>query len=175
MPRQYTRIPVEERFWPKVDKTPGHGPKGDCWLWTGSLTKGYGQLSSPFKGGVPYKAYRLSYEWAKGPIPEELEIDHLCRTHACVNPDHLEAVTHRVNMQRGEVGYVAAGIQRAKTHCPQGHPYDMFNTEIRPEGWRACRACHYRSRHSASPEQSGLPRNLGTHLHQRSTPLSQLK
>lgn len=118
------------RFWPKVQKT------DKCWIWVGCHDKkGYGQIRVD---GRMEKAHRVSYELAHGQIPDGLTIDHLCRNHPCVNPAHLEAVTLKENILRGE----SPPAQRAKvTHCPQGHPYDEQNTKIRPKGWRECRAC----------------------------------
>jgi hypothetical protein len=117
----------------------------DCWLWTGAIDKGgYGRfvLNSKRTSAL---AHRVGYELMRGPIPDGLELDHLCRNHACVNPDHLEAVTHRENILRGDyrAGYQAvAALQRAKTHCPQGHPYSGSNLYILPKsGGRVCRIC----------------------------------
>lgn len=87
--------PAADRFWEKVDKT------GACWLWTGGLDKdGYGYFNLPHNRKV--RAHRWAYEAAIGQIPKGLEVDHLCRIHACVNPDHLEAVTGRENRLRGD-------------------------------------------------------------------------
>ena len=81
------------RFWNQVDKS------GECWLWTGTVDHtGYGQFQAARRR---YKAHRLAYILAHGTIPSHLELDHLCRTPACVRVDHLEAVTHQVNIQRG--------------------------------------------------------------------------
>lgn len=96
-------------------------------------------------------AHRYSWEEANGPVPEGLELDHLCRTPACVRPDHLEPVTHLENQRRGSV--------TARTHCPQGHPYDTENT-YRDRKGRRCREgdrqrqrakYHARRGHQASP------------------------
>ena len=91
------RIPsAEERFWQKVDKTPG------CWLWTACVTGlGYGQFRVTHGAPTVY-AHRWAYEAMVGPIPDELVLDHLCRTPSCVNPSHLEPVTQRINVLRGE-------------------------------------------------------------------------
>lgn len=84
------------------------------------------------------QAHRVAYELLIGPIAAGLELDHLCRTHACVNPAHLEPVTGQVNLLRG-VGFPATNA--AKTHCPQGHEYTAENTYWSKKGQRGCRAC----------------------------------
>jgi HNH endonuclease len=81
-----------ERFWAKVDKTES------CWLWTGALAKGYGQFGGTRKQRI--QAHRWAYQELVGSIPEGLELDHLCRVRRCVNPAHLEPVTHSVNIMR---------------------------------------------------------------------------
>lgn len=80
-----------ERFWAKVNKT------GDCWLWTGWRTNGYGRFTT---NGKNWRAHRFAFEEMRGPIPEGLQLDHLCRVRHCVNPDHLEPVTRQQNMLR---------------------------------------------------------------------------
>lgn len=83
---------AEERFWSKVSKT------ANCWNWTGCILKaGYGQFYNKKK----MYTHRYSYELHKGLIPEGLVLDHLCRNRACCNPEHLEAVTNKVNIGRG--------------------------------------------------------------------------
>jgi hypothetical protein len=80
-----------------------HGYKTPCWIWQHGLDKyGYG-VTNKKTGGVPQRAHRVVYEREKGPIPEGLDLDHLCRVHACVNPDHTEPVTKAVNTQRGSL------------------------------------------------------------------------
>lgn len=91
-----------DRFMEKVDKdgpVPSIRPElGPCWLWTGSVTlQGYGIFGLPGAS----EAHRASYLLFKGPIPEGLEVDHLCFVRPCVNPAHLEAVTHEENIRRG--------------------------------------------------------------------------
>jgi len=107
-----------------------------CWLWTGSRTKGgYGRVGV---GGVDVYLHRLVYEWLVAPIPSGLEIDHLCNVRECCRPEHLEAVTHAENCRRmGERGRAPG---QARTHCPQGHPYEGSNVYVW-QGHRKCRVC----------------------------------
>jgi hypothetical protein len=75
----------------------------------------------------------------RGPIPEGLELDHLCRMPACANPYCVEPVTHRENLLRGD----GLGAWYAKrTHCNERHPYDEENTSIKSDGSRRCLVCH---------------------------------
>lgn len=123
---------LEERFWAKV-QLPTE-PDG-CLIWSASKCHlGYGRMSV---AGRSAKAHRVSYELLVGPIPEGLVIDHLCRNRACVNPNHLEAVTQKVSVHRG--GGVAA-IKARKTRCHVGHPLAGDNLRIDSYG-RHCRAC----------------------------------
>lgn len=118
---------------PVPDYAPHLGP---CWIWTASRIGLYGNF---WLNGRGY-AHRGSYQLFKGPIPDGLEIDHLCRVQLCVNPAHLEAVTQRENLIRSDN---FAGKESRVTHCPKGHPYDEANT-IRRRGQRECRACRDR-------------------------------
>ena len=121
---------VEQRFWAKVDKS------GECWLWTAAIDRnGYGKFRH--QGGAVF-AHRVAYELEVGPVPDGLELDHLCRVPRCVRSDHLEPVTHRDNLLRGAT---ISARNAAKTHCPQGHPYDEANTKFTRGGWRTCRTC----------------------------------
>lgn len=130
---------MHNRIRPLFDRAKGHisvNPITGCWEWTGAKNdQGYGMLCEQ-RGSRQLRAHRVVYEAVKGPIPEGLELDHLCRNRQCVNPTHLEAVTHQVNAQRGNAGRNWA----AKTHCPSGHPYDEDNTH-RYKGRRFCKAC----------------------------------
>jgi HNH endonuclease len=106
------------------------GP-GGCWLWRGYVSKstGYGGLG--IRGLL---AHRLIYEELIGPIPKGLQIDHLCRVRRCVNPWHLEPVTRKVNILRGEG---RAALNARKTACPKGHAYDL----VLASGSRWCSRC----------------------------------
>lgn len=94
---------------------------GTCWTWRGGRNgDGYSTFND---GRRNVGAHRYSYETLVGPIPEGLELDHLCRNRLCVRPDHLEAVDHRTNVLRSD--NPAAKASR-RTACPKGHPYDRI-------------------------------------------------
>ncbi len=118
------------------------GYETPCWIWNGTLNNGYGRLSIAYRQPCQY-AHRFSYELHRGPIPDGLQIDHLCRVPRCVNPDHLEVVTNAENTARGLFRWASAEWQRSKTHCPQGHPYNEVNTYYRRGDRmnRQCKAC----------------------------------
>lgn len=121
-----------ERFFGRVDV-------GDCWEWTGSRSNGYGYFAPP-PGDRAVGAHRWAYEHLIGAVPDGCQLDHLCRNRACVNPDHLEPVIQRTNILRGAS---PAARNAAKTHCPQGHPYDETNTYRSPgRSARYCRTCN---------------------------------
>ena len=130
-------IELEARFTSKFVINPETG----CWLWTAGCNGGYGLYWS---AGKHFYAHRYAYEKLVGPIPEGLELDHLCRVHSCCNPTHLEAVTHAENTHRGTAGRVSRDRQLAKTHCPYGHPYSGDNLYIAPDGGRRCKECQRR-------------------------------
>lgn len=110
-----------------------------CINWTGPVTRqGYGRIGLGGRDGGHTQAHRLAYETAKGPIPEGLVIDHLCRNRRCCNPDHLEAVTSRENTRRGSS---SAGREWLRSHCDSGHELTPENTRLERNGQRRCRTC----------------------------------
>lgn len=137
MPRGHHLSPVliEARFWQNV--CVGYG--GSCWAWTGYVNNtGYGHYGRGEHAGL---AHRLAYEFQRGPIPEGLTLDHLCRNRLCVNPDHLEPVTAYENFRRGNA---PAAKNLRKSHCLNGHPLSGNNLDLwqlRVMGRRTCRTC----------------------------------
>jgi hypothetical protein len=123
-----TRLP--ESFWAKTTET-------DCIIWTGATnTKGYGCYSV---NGVSQLAHRLAYEDARGRIPADMTIDHLCRVRSCVNPDHMEVVTAAENNRRR---FRAVGGLRLGSTCRRGHLLTELNLYHRPnDGGTECRDC----------------------------------
>lgn len=128
------RLPA--RFWAKVNLN-----DSGCWEWTAYLAQGYGHFRINQPRSTPL-THRLAYETLVGPVPHGLDLDHLCRNRACCNPEHLEPVSRRVNLLRGETFPAWNAI---KTHCPEGHPYDGDNLIIREKkdgrSSRECREC----------------------------------
>lgn len=115
-----------------------------CWVWKKSLNiNGYGRIRVGGRWGRDHQAHRVTYELFVGPIPDDLQIDHLCRVRACCNPPHLEPVTARENGRRGLAGTNLALWQAAKTRCPRGHPYGGTNLYVDPTGRRHCRECRH--------------------------------
>lgn len=125
------RAPLSQRLMSKVTKT------DSCWLFNGNLNdRGYGRIRRN-RGRLEF-VQRVAYEIFIGSIPPDMEIDHLCRVRNCVNPSHLEAVSHKENIHRGN-GLCA--INRRKTQCYKGHKFDAENTYLPPKGGRVCKAC----------------------------------
>lgn len=120
-----------------------------CLIWQHHKTKGgYGvatvQDVDRYVPGRRKQQYTHILQWqsVNGPVPEGLELDHLCRNRACGEVTHLEAVTHAENVRRGMAGAMGRAFQLAKTHCPKGHPYSGDNLYIAPgSNKRHCKEC----------------------------------
>lgn len=122
----------EDRIFAKINQPIG----ASCWEWQGYRMKaGHGRCRVD---GRKVLVHRWVWEFLVGEIPDGLSLDHLCRNASCVNPEHLEPVTHRVNVLRGRA---PAAAHAKKTECPQGHPYDEQNTRVY-RGSRYCITCH---------------------------------
>jgi len=108
-------ITLGDKFWSKVDKT------SSCWNWIGKPAYGYGRFRAKFVHRLSYcHYYSIDLDSLKG-----LEIHHTCRNKACVNPKHLQVMTHEEHIKQPDSG---SSIMAAKTHCPQGHEYTKENT-----------------------------------------------
>ena len=133
------KITLVERFARGVDKTPGHGPNGDCWRWMGRPDRdGYGQIKV---GKRNKRAHRVAYELQYGPISAGLFICHACDTRGCVNPAHLWPGTNADNMQDMVAKGRGANAQKKMTRCKNGHllggEHGYPNAKT-----RQCRTCH---------------------------------
>lgn len=118
------------RFWRRVDR----GDDRACWLWRGPRSKtGYGSF---WGDDGPQRVHVFAYELLVGPVPDGLELDHTCRNRQCVNPAHLEPVTHAENMARRAPFHPGHKV----THCPQGHEYTPENL-IPNRRSRECKEC----------------------------------
>ena len=127
------RLP--DRFWNKVQPCPMSG----CWLWTAGGNHGYGTFGTSTRGVEKREnAHRFSYRHLVAPIPDGLVIDHLCRVRCCVNPVHMEVVTNRTNVLRGD-GLTARAAR--STTCTRGHEYVAGSFRLRRNGGRLCLIC----------------------------------
>jgi hypothetical protein len=125
--------------WERFEKRYVPEPNSGCWLWLMSCTSdGYGYFCGEH---VVVLAHRFAYEQRRGPIPAGLTIDHLCRVRSCVNPAHLEAVTNRENILRGQT---LAAMNAAKIVARCGHPF----TDEQGRAKRRCLPC-WRARERA--------------------------
>lgn len=119
---------LEERFWPKVEKT------DSCWLWTAALNQvsGYGMIGAGGHDGRMLYAHRVAYELVVGPIPDGMTLDHLCNVRRCVNPEHLSPCSTQENSHRGKA---------RRLTCSRGHLKEG-NTYTPPDGRERCRICN---------------------------------
>lgn len=135
-----------------VVRDAGHDTQ--CWMWTASTNAlGYGKFG--IRGGWK-PSHRVSYELHVGPVPDGLELDHLCRNPRCVNPDHLEPVTHAENVRRGDARNNGQRYRERRTHCARGHALTAEN-EYRWRGLRMCRACRAASSRASLELLRGHP------------------
>lgn len=134
------RIPFEERYARLAFPEPNTG----CFIWMGALNwNGYGKMrvgyASEGTHGMQY-AHIVAYEHFVGPVPKGLVLDHKCRMRCCVNPDHLEPVTHIENVRRGTISESNKARGLARTNCKRGHPLSGPNLNLY-RGVRLCRIC----------------------------------
>jgi hypothetical protein len=152
--RDYAHQDLERLLSRFVAKTVRDDISG-CLIWTGTRNKdGYGGFN--VSRWTKRKAHRVSYELFVGPIPAGAELDHLCKTRSCVEPTHLEPVTHAENNARSSS---LTALNAKKTECIRGHPFDEANTRITPQGFRRCRACDrdlHRRQQAAQPDPWGI-------------------
>lgn len=130
----------DERFEAYVRKEPA--PKGvgggPCWMWTNSLTDGYGKIQDQ---GTDRLAHIVSYEHFNGPVPEGLQVSHTCKRRACVNPKHLVLMTHKQVVRRGNA---PTAIVHREGICKKGlHKLEGENIIHTSDGFVTCRACRY--------------------------------
>lgn len=127
-----SRGTVLERFERKIKRN--EDPLG-CWEWQGAKNKlGYGEFAENKK---PIPAHRWAYVNQVGPIPEGMDLHHLCRNTSCVNPSHLQAVEHVENVRRGRAGQ----LRTNPSHCANGHLLEGNNVRVLPNGRLRCREC----------------------------------
>jgi len=143
MPR-YQRRSIAQRLEEDVDRS------GACWLWKRHVRRdGYAFMQIATTPGAVKAIFvhRASWEHYRGPIPEGMTVDHLCRVRHCLNPEHLQLVTPRVNTLRGSS---QPAINAKKTHCKRGHPLSGENLYVSRKGFRQCRMCVRRRRQAAA-------------------------
>jgi hypothetical protein len=136
--------------------------QNNCWLWAGNCKPdGYGRLWDTAINRYVY-AHRLIYEALVGPIPDSLQLDHLCRVPQCINPEHLEPVTQRTNILRGNA---PPARHARKKHCKYGHPLSGDNLVISYRGHRQCKACvlDYNQRYYVKNREKIMARSQENH------------
>lgn len=149
--RTWPKPTFEQSFWAKVEKT------GECWIWTASTTRGYGVIRRDTK---PFYAHRLSYEWARGPIPTGMYIDHICRNPLCVRPDHLRVTTNKENNENhnGPTRRSTSGIRGVTWNKRKG----KWFAHVRHNGRQ--HSCGYHA-DLAEAEKAVLAKRLELHTH----------
>ena len=138
-PKSWTRDALVDRIDNSVERIPFSG----CWIWLRTIRRGneYGRVSI---SGRTLSAHRWVYEVIRGRIPNGLELDHICKVRCCVNPDHLEPVTHKENTLRG-IGPTSQNAK--KTHCVNGHELSGANLGEQWKGMgRKCVTCSRRAK-----------------------------
>lgn len=152
--RRRNRDPID-RFLHNVNKKSGKlWNNTECWDWIGSLDKGgYGHFRLH---GKIIRAHRFSYEYYIGPIAENLQLDHLCRNRRCTNPKHLEPVSQKENILRGES---LQAINARKSHCKNGHEFSLNNIYLRRSGGRVCKECKKEYEKNSALEKKQLQEN----------------
>lgn len=123
---------LEERFLAKTRRD-----ESGCWIWTGA-TDGDGRYGAFYNGQKVVRAHRWSYERYVGQVPPSMDVDHLCRVTLCVNPEHMDVVTHRENVLRGR-SHQARNAR--KTHCIRGHDLSTDLASFATERARVCGTC----------------------------------
>ncbi len=151
--------PIPDLYWNRLLSHLAY--VGDCWIWVGNVNPaGYGQMRVKQDGEFfTASTHRLTYAQLRGFVPEGLQLDHLCRFRACCNPDHLEPVTCRENLLRGET---RAAANAAKEFCVHGHKFEGYNVAIDEKGHRKCRTCA-REKRAAWRRARGMPTGPNQH------------
>lgn len=148
--QRFYRAPEAVRFWAKV-KIADNG----CWEWQAQINQdGYGMFARGHQRGL-VSAHRWAYGNTVGPVPQGLELDHLCRNRRCVNPLHLEPVTKADNQRRGLSPW---GINSRKTHCKRGHPLSGDNLIVHRDGGRQCYECKAEEQRRRRAKQAAAQR-----------------
>lgn len=148
--RVLSRVVIDLAGHPSVDGAP-------CWDWSrGKNAEGYGRLRIR---NLTYQAPRVAWELLRGPLPDLVQLDHLCGNRACCNPAHLEPSPGRLARGETSAEQAARRLARARqrhSRCPAGHLFTEASTFLRSNGSRRCRECHnkgqreYRARKAAS-------------------------
>lgn len=160
----HIKMPFQERLRLQQENDP-NGNR--CWLWTGALRRGYGAISTSGKLGLERarsSPHRVAWELLIGPLPPKgMHLDHLCRNRSCYNPRHLEAVSIKTNLLRGEG---APAKNARKTHCTNGHALSGDNLAIYSAGrgrtCRTCRACKRKATRIGARKRRARQRLSGT-------------